>query len=147
MASGSCSENFVEVRLKEIVDKFFATIHGGGFYESLFSKVLKSVILPPNLKNSTIRSSTFALAEVQINVKFSYSRDPEWRTFLIFYDAPLDSVPGVLKISGKLSCELKEFVRSHFIPIPDNGLNASEYIRSFKPILMSKFPGIGAVHT
>ena len=140
------SEVSIDVRLKDIADDIFAKLDGGGFYDRVLSMEIRNFILPPNLLKSTVRSSTLAVAELQFKIKYDILHDVESMTFLVFFNPVDNYTQGVVKVSGELPCDLQDFFFKYVIPVPTNELYGLGYLRSTRPIPLSNFPGITAVH-
>ena len=124
---------------------------------TVISMNVKSMIFPPDLKESIIGSSTLALAEIFLKVQ-NYTQEKEENecfTIIIFFDnaKPLKYefneaidlwIPSdikILKFHAVLPCQLSKFVTDYILPKPSHFfcINNKEYV---KPIPFAHLPAI-----
>ena len=101
---------------------------------ALISMNVKSMIFPPDLKESIIGSSTLAMAEIFLKVQNSNPEEEEdCFTIIIFFDTgkPLKFefnesielwIPSdikILKFHSELPCQLSKLVTDYILPKPN----------------------------
>ena len=123
---------------------------------AVISMNVKSMIFPPDLKQSNIGSSTLALAEIFLKVQNSNPEEEEdCFTIIIFFDTgkPLKYefnkyielwIPSdikILKFHSELPCQLSKLVTDYILPKPNQFfcINYEEYV---KPIPFVNLPAI-----
>ena len=143
----------IEQQLNNIVDTIKTYI---SMSCAVISMNVKSMIFPPNLKQSNIGSSTLALAEIFLKVQNSNPEEEEdCFTIIIFFDTgkPLKYefnkyielwIPSdikILKFHSELPCQLSNLVTDYILPKPNHffSINYEEYV---KPIPFVNLPTI-----
>ena len=123
---------------------------------ALISMNVKSMIFPPDLKESIIGSSTLAMAEIFLNLQNSNPKEEEdCFTIIIFFDTGkplkfefnksielwLPSDIKILKFHAELPCQLSKLVTDYILPKPNHffSIDYEEYV---KPIPFVNLPAI-----
>ena len=149
----------IEDEFKMVADGIKENLSLGHSISAVTSMNVKAMIFPPALKNSTIGSSTMAIAEIIFKVQGKYTQKEDTFTLVIFHDTSLQHQKGpltksrydlknyirTLKFPNELPCELSKLVTDYILPKPNCHYNF-EYIPYVKPIPVINLPGISAMH-
>ena len=122
---------------------------------AVISMNVKSMIFPPDLKQSNIGSSTLAMAEIFLKVQNSNPEEENCFTIIVFFDTGkplkfefnksielwLPSDIKILKFHAELPCQLSKLVSDYILPKPNQffSINYEEYV---KPIPFVNLPAI-----